>query len=64
MRSARGVKDVECISVIPYRFGVSGDVHSEVGDDGEEGGDIEARMWWAIVSFGEEGSPEYLVRER
>lgn len=43
---------------------MSGAVHSVVGVQGVEGGEMDARMWWAMVSFGDEGSPEYLVRER
>lgn len=43
---------------------MSGEIHSAGGEEGEEGGEIDARMWWAMVSFGEEGRPEYFVRER
>ncbi|QSZ29178.1 hypothetical protein DSL72_003689 [Monilinia vaccinii-corymbosi] len=29
-----------------------------------DGGELEERMWWAMVSLGEDGRPEYFVRER
>lgn len=35
-----------------------------VGEQGVEGGEREASMCWAGVSFGDEGRPGYFVRER